>query len=42
MREERSEQEGSARQDGHMRWLLAIKQAIRQAFQVLLAACPRL
>ena len=36
MRQEWSEQEGSARQDGHLCWLLAIKEATRQAFQVQL------
>lgn len=36
MRQEWGEQEGSARQDGHLCWLLAIKEATRQAFQVQL------
>ena len=33
MREKCSEGKGSARQEGHARWLLAVKSATRQAFQ---------
>ena len=34
MREEWEGAEGSAREEGHARWLLALKTAVRQAFQV--------
>ena len=42
MREEWEGAEGSAREEGHARWLLALKTAVRQAFQVrrLLTATP--
>ena len=36
MREKWSDEEGSAREEGHARWLLGLKSATRQALQVRL------